>query len=65
LPKVSRSPRIKRRFEASFSNILNHPNFAAPPTDVSASDTFGVTQTVRSAENSGNRVGQMSLRLDF
>lgn len=57
--------RLRLRFEATFSNILNHPNFAAPPTDVSAPNSFGVTQSVQSSENGGNRVGQMSLRLDF
>ena len=57
--------KLKLRFEATFSNILNHPNFAAPSTDVSSPSTFGVTQTVQSAENGGNRVGQMALRLDF
>jgi len=57
--------RFRLRFEATFTNLLNHPNFAAPSTDVSAPDTFGVTQTVQSVENGGNRVGQLSLRLDF
>lgn len=57
--------RLKMRFEATYSNILNHPNFAAPATDVSSPANFGVTQTVQSAENGGNRVGQLSLRFDF
>ncbi len=61
----SLTERLRMRFEATFTNILNHPNFAAPPTDVSSPSTFGVTQTVQSAENGGNRVGQLSLRLDF
>ena len=53
------------RFNASFTNILNHPNFLPPPVDVSSPSTFGVTQTVQTSENGGNRVGQLSLRLDF
>lgn len=57
--------KVRMRFEATFSNILNHPNFAAPPTDVSSTSTFGVTQTVQTSENGGNRVGQLSLRIDF
>jgi hypothetical protein len=61
----SLTEKVRLRFEAKFSNIFNHPNFAAPPTDVSSPSTFGVTQTVQSAENGGNRVVQMSLRLDF
>jgi len=53
------------RFEATFTNLPNHPNFAPPPVDVSAPATFGKITTVQSAENSGNRTGQLALRLDF
>ncbi len=65
---------LRMRFEATFTNILNHPNFAPPAMDVSsltqfggntATSNFGVTQSVLASENSGNRVGQLSLRLDF
>jgi hypothetical protein len=56
--------KAKLRFEATFTNILNHPNFAAPTTNVS-DPNFGVTNTVQSSENAGNRVGQLSLRIDF
>ena len=31
------------RFEGAFTNLLNHPNFAPPPTNVTAS-SFGVPQ---------------------
>ena len=58
--------RLRMRFEATFTNILNHPNFLQPQSmDISSPATFGITQTVQSAENGGNRVGQLSLRLDF
>ncbi len=53
------------RFEATFTNLPNHPNFAPPAVDVSAPATFGKITTVQSAENSGNRTGQLALRLDF
>jgi hypothetical protein len=56
--------RVHLRFEATFTNLMNHPNFAPPPTNVTAS-SFGVVQSVQSADNSGNRTGQVSLRLDF
>ena len=56
---------LRLRFEATFTNLLNHPNFAPPPVDVSAPATFGKITTVQSAENSGNRTGQLALRLDF
>jgi len=61
----SLTEKLRMRFEATFTNILNHPNFLAPPTDVSSPSNFGVTQTVQTAENGGNRVGQLSLRIDF
>jgi hypothetical protein len=58
------SERFRLRFEGTFTNILNHPNFAPPPTNVTSS-SFGIVQSVQPAENSGNRTGQLSLRLDF
>ena len=45
-------------------NLLNHPNFAAPSTVV-GTPAFGVTSSVQTQENAGNRVGQLSLRIDF
>jgi hypothetical protein len=58
--------RLRMRFEATFTNLFNHPNFLQPQSmDISSPSTFGVTQTVQSAENGGNRVGQLALRLDF
>lgn len=57
--------RARLRFEATFTNLPNHPNFAAPPTDISDPTTFGKVVTTQSAENSGNRVGQLSARIDF
>ena len=60
----SLTERVRLRFEGTFTNILNHPNFAPPPTNVTSS-SFGIVQSTQSAENSGNRTGQLSLRLDF
>ncbi|HUK19891.1 MAG TPA: hypothetical protein VLW65_25900, partial [Bryobacteraceae bacterium] len=56
---------VRLRFEATFTNLPNHPNFAPPAVDVSAPATFGKITSVQSAENSGNRTGQVALRLDF
>jgi hypothetical protein len=56
--------KAKLRFEATFTNLFNHPNFAAPSTNISLPN-FGVTNTVQTSENGGNRVGQLSLRIDF
>jgi len=57
--------RVRMRFEATFTNLPNHPNFAPPSVDVSAPATFGKITSVQTAENSGNRTGQLAIRLDF
>jgi len=57
--------KARLRLEATFTNLFNHPNFAPPPVDVSAPATFGKITSTQSAENSGNRTGQLALRLDF
>ena len=57
--------KARLRFEASFTNLPNHPNFAAPPTAISTPSTFGIVTTTQTTENSGNRVGQLALRIDF
>ena len=56
--------RVRMRFEGTFTNIFNHPNFTPPPTNVTSS-SFGIVQSVQSAENSGNRTGQLGLRIEF
>jgi hypothetical protein len=56
---------LRLRFEATFTNILNHTNFAPPAANVSNPSTFGVLQSAQTAEYGGNRTGQLALRLDF
>jgi hypothetical protein len=56
---------LRLRFEATFTNALNHTNFAPPATNVSSPQTFGVLQSAQTAEYGGNRTGQLALRLDF
>jgi hypothetical protein len=56
---------LRMRFEATFTNLPNHSNFASPPVNVSAPDSFGQITTVQTADNAGNRTGQLALRLDF
>jgi Carboxypeptidase regulatory-like domain len=53
------------RFEATFTNVLNHPNFQPPGTDISTPSSFGALTTEQTAESAGNRTGQVALRLDF
>jgi len=56
--------RIKGRFECTFTNVLNHTNFAPPATQID-NPTFGVLSAPQTAENAGNRTGQVALRIDF
>jgi hypothetical protein len=57
--------RAKLRFESTFTNVLNHTNFAPPATQIDNASTFGVLSAPQTAENAGNRTGQVALRLDF
>jgi Carboxypeptidase regulatory-like domain len=57
--------RLRLRFEASFTNVLNHTNFAPPATNISNPNTFGVLQSALLQGSGGNRTGQLALRLDF
>jgi hypothetical protein len=53
------------RFESTFTNVLNHTNFAPPATNISSKASFGVLMAAQTAENAGNRTGQLALRLEF
>ncbi|MGB9514972.1 MAG: carboxypeptidase regulatory-like domain-containing protein [Candidatus Acidiferrum sp.] len=57
--------RLRLRFEATFTNVLNNTNFASPATNVSNPNTFGVLQAALPQGAGGNRTGQLALRLDF
>jgi hypothetical protein len=56
--------RFHLRFEATFTNALNHTNFAPPAMNIT-SPSFGVLQSALPQGSGGNRTGQLSLRLDF
>jgi hypothetical protein len=55
---------VHLRFESTFTNVLNHTNFAPPSTQIDGG-TFGQLTTATTAENAGNRTGQVALRLEF
>jgi hypothetical protein len=55
---------VHARFETTFTNVLNHTNFAPPVTAIDSS-TFGALTGPQTAENAGNRTGQAALRVDF
>lgn len=59
------SESVHMRFESTFTNVINRANFAIPATDVSNPSTFGVLTQVQTANNAGNRTGQVALRIDF
>ena len=52
------------RIEATFTNLPNHPNLLAPSAVVT-NPRFGVLTTAQSSQNSGNRTGQVGMRLEF
>jgi hypothetical protein len=56
--------RVRMRFESTFTNVLNHTNFAPPATQID-NPTFGVLSAPQTAENAGNRTGQVALRIEF
>jgi len=59
------SENVKVKFEATFSNLPNHPNLADPSTMNITSSSFGRITSARGADSGGNRTGQMSFRIEF
>jgi hypothetical protein len=57
--------RMRMRFESTFTNVLNHTNFAPPATQIDVPSTFGVLSAPQTAENAGNRTGQLAVRMEF
>jgi hypothetical protein len=66
LAKVFRiKEKTRLRFEATFSNALNHTNFAPPAMNIGNPSSFGVLESALPQGNGGNRTGQLALRFDF
>lgn len=55
---------LRIRLEGTFTNLPNHPNFLSPLSQIN-NPFFGRLTTVQSAENSGNRNGQVGIRVEF
>lgn len=53
------------RVEATFTNLLNHANYAPPALNISNPSSFGVLTSALPQELGGNRTGQLAVRLDF
>ncbi|GAA3758956.1 TonB-dependent receptor [Terriglobus aquaticus] len=56
--------RVKLRAEGTFTNVLNHTNLADPVLDLTNA-SFGQITQARGSDFSGNRTGQVSMRLEF
>jgi hypothetical protein len=57
--------KVRLRMEGTFTNLPNHPNFMQPNVNISNPNAFGKLTTVQSSENSGNRSGQIGVRVEF
>ncbi len=57
--------RMKVRFESTFTNLPNHPNFDRPSNLNITSSSFGKLTSVLGADNAGNRTAQFALRFLF
>jgi hypothetical protein len=64
--------RVKLKFESSFTNLPNHPNFDDPRNNLSecvgsspCQGTFGQVLASRIGDAGGNRVGQFAVRIEF
>jgi len=56
--------RMHIRFEASFTNVINHTNYAPPAMNI-GSGSFGVLNSALLQGQGGNRTGQVAARIDF
>jgi hypothetical protein len=61
---IAITERFRCRLDATFTNVLNHPNLGTPNM-VANSSSFGVISTLQPTEGAGARITQLSLRLDF
>jgi hypothetical protein len=56
--------KLKIKIEGSFTNVLNHTNYADPNLNI-ASSAFGQITSERAAEFGGHRTGQVGARIEF
>ena len=53
------------RFEATFTNVINHTNYAPPSLNLGEPSSFGVLNAALPQGEGGNRTGQLALHMDF
>jgi len=51
--------------QVAFFNVLNHPNFGNPVSDINNPSQFGLAQYTNNGQSTGSRVTQLSLRYEF
>jgi len=57
--------RVHARFEATFTNIPNHTNYAPPALNIGSPSSFGQLSSALPQGEGGNRTGQLAFRVDF
>jgi len=57
--------RVHARFEATFTNIPNHTNYAPPALNIGSPSSFGQLSSALPQGEGGNRTGQLAIRVDF
>lgn len=57
--------RLHARFEATFTNIPNHTNYAPPALNIGSPSSFGQLSSALPQGEGGNRTGQIAVRIDF
>lgn len=57
--------RTSVRFQATYQNLFNHPNFGNPNLNISTPAAVGTITSMGSREGSGARSGLLGIFLDF
>jgi Carboxypeptidase regulatory-like domain len=57
--------RASVRFQATFANVLNHPNFGNPNLSISTPTAVGTITSTQTRDSSGAREGLIGIRIDF
>ena len=57
--------RASVRFQATFTNVLNHPNFGNPNLSISAPAAVGTIRSTQIRDSSDARQGLIGIRIDF
>ncbi len=63
-PMIATAQRINLRFQSQISNLLNHPNYGNPVTDLNHAN-YGKIQSLTTSGDYGPRRVLFGLRLTF